>query len=97
MGASSQEFPQCKGAELSVSDFALAQHHPFQRGQPLEAHRPAGVELVGADADLGAQAVLEAVGQRVLALTMTLAESTSRKRCAWRWSVVRMASVWWLP
>ena len=35
--------------------------------------------------------------KRVLAFTITLAESTSRKnRCAWPWSLVMMASVWWL-
>ena len=35
--------------------------------------------------------------KRVLALTITLAESTSRrKRCACTWSRVTMASVWWL-
>ncbi|MCY1563442.1 hypothetical protein D9M68_1010460 [compost metagenome] len=35
--------------------------------------------------------------KRVLAFTMTLAESTSRrKRWACMWLVVRMASVWWL-
>ncbi|MNT37562.1 hypothetical protein D3C72_1737030 [compost metagenome] len=34
---------------------------------------------------------------RVLAFTITLAESTSRKnRWACTWLVVRMASVWWL-
>jgi hypothetical protein len=36
--------------------------------------------------------------KRVLAFTITLAESTSRrKRMAAAWFVVRMASVWWLP
>ena len=56
------------------------------------------MQLVGADADLGAQAVLEAVGKRVLALTITLAESTSRrKRIAFAWWVVRIASVWCEP
>src|SRR3990167_6482839 len=33
----------------SAAHFAFAQHHILQRGQPFYAHRPAGVELVGAE------------------------------------------------
>src|SRR5689334_1226094 len=36
---------------------------PLVGGEVVRAHRPAGVELVGADADFGAQAVLAAVGE----------------------------------
>ena len=41
----------------------FAQHHPFERGQPLNAHGAARVEFVGADADFSAQAVFKAVGK----------------------------------
>jgi hypothetical protein len=41
------------------------------------------VELVGADADLGAQPYSKPSAKRVLALTITLAESTSRRK---RWA-----------
>ena len=47
----------------SSANLALPQHHPLQRGQPFHADRAARVQLVGADADLGAQPVLEAIGK----------------------------------
>src|SRR5690606_12798144 len=42
-------------------DLAAAVHDVLVGDQGLEAHRPAGVELLGADADLGAEPELEAV------------------------------------
>ena len=47
----------------SAAHFALAQHHVLQRGQAFDADRPARMELVSADADLGAQAELETIGK----------------------------------
>src|SRR5688500_18841530 len=41
----------------------VAQHDPLLRGEALEADRPAGLQLVGRDADFGTQPVLEAVGE----------------------------------
>src|SRR5258707_15693779 len=41
----------------------VASHHPFVAGQLRQAHRPAGVEALGADGHLGAQAQLRAVGE----------------------------------
>ena len=73
------------------------QHHEFHRGQAFQTDRAAGVELVGADADL-APTVLEAVSEAVEALIITLAESTSRmKRMALGWLVLRIESVWCEP
>src|SRR5574338_1022966 len=40
---------------------AIAEHDPFLAGQALQPDRAAGVDLVGRDADLGPQAVFEAV------------------------------------
>ena len=65
--------------------------------QPSMPTGPRRVEFVGADADPAPRPYSKPSAKRVLALTMTLAESTSRKTAACRWSVVRMASVWWLP
>src|SRR3954471_17698909 len=47
----------------SGPDFAVAQDDPLEGREALDADRPAGVELVGADADLGAQPVFETVGK----------------------------------
>jgi hypothetical protein len=40
-----------------------SQHDPLLRGEAFEADRAARVQLVGRDADLGAEAVFEAVGE----------------------------------
>ena len=42
---------------------AIARHHVLRRGHLRQAHRPAGVQLLGGDADLGAEAELAAVGE----------------------------------
>jgi len=42
---------------------ALAIDDKFSGGQFLESHRPVGMELGGADADLGAQAELAAIAE----------------------------------
>src|SRR5918996_3094180 len=47
----------------SGADLSVPQNHEFLRGQAFEPHRPARVQLVGGNADLGAQAVLVAVGE----------------------------------
>src|SRR5207253_1920909 len=47
----------------SGPDLALAQHDPLLGRETLQPHRPARMELVGGDADLRAEAVLEAVGE----------------------------------
>ena len=74
---------------------AIAEDDPFLAGQSFEADRATGVDLVGGDADFGAESILEAVGKAVEALIMTDAESTSRrKRIALVWFSVMMASVW---
>src|SRR5437016_620920 len=41
----------------------VARHHPLIGGQVGRAHGAAGVELVGADADFGAEAIFAAVGE----------------------------------
>jgi hypothetical protein len=48
---------------LLAGNESVAQHHPLLAGQAVQADRAAGVDLVGRNADLGAQAVLEAVGE----------------------------------
>src|SRR4051794_34573559 len=48
---------------MSRPAVTVAGDDPLVGGQVVGAHRPAGVEFVGADADLGAQAVLAAVGE----------------------------------
>src|SRR4051812_4488703 len=49
-------------AGVSATDPAVAGPHPPGGGQLREAHGTAGVQLLGGDADLGAQAELGAVG-----------------------------------
>ncbi len=61
--ARTEEGGSAPAAVRSCADVALAEHHPLERGESLDAHRAARMEFVGADADLGAQAVLEAVGE----------------------------------
>src|SRR5512134_1759138 len=51
------------GAARSGADLATAENDPLLAGEPLQSDRTAGVQLVGGDADLGAQPVLEAVGE----------------------------------
>src|SRR2546425_605413 len=48
---------------LSGANLAAAEDHVLLRGEALEAHRAARMQLVGRNADLRAQAVLEAVGE----------------------------------
>ena len=48
---------------LYRSDVAVAAHEPLVGGQRLKAHGAARVQLLRADADLGAQAKLAAVGE----------------------------------
>src|SRR5690606_18397948 len=47
----------------SATDMAVTEHDPFLAGQALEADRAAGVDAVGGNADLRAEAILEAVGK----------------------------------
>src|SRR5512135_381253 len=47
----------------SAADLARPEHDPLATGQSFEADGAAGVKLVGRDADFGAEAVLEAVGE----------------------------------
>jgi hypothetical protein len=47
----------------SGADLAVAFDHVLGRRELAEAHRAAGVELLGADADLGAEAELLAVDE----------------------------------
>src|SRR5438105_4455219 len=47
----------------SGADLARPEHDPLAAGQALEAHRTAGMQLVGGDADLRAEAVFVAVGE----------------------------------
>src|SRR6185312_2550568 len=47
----------------SAADLSAAEHDPFLAGQSFEAHRPPRMQLAGRNADLGAEAVLEAVGE----------------------------------
>ena len=46
-----------------LANFALPKHHPFHRGQALDAHGSSGVKLIGGDADFGPQAVFKAIGK----------------------------------
>jgi len=79
---------------LSGANLAAAEHHVLLRGEALEAHRAARMQLVGRNADLRAQAVFEAIAKRVEAFTSTELESTSRrKRRALASSSVTIASV----
>src|SRR3954470_2539406 len=50
-------------AAKSAAHVAVAQHDPLLRGEAFEPNRPAGVELVGGDADLRPEAVFVAVGE----------------------------------
>jgi hypothetical protein len=52
-----------KTTRLLLSDLTLTQHHVLLRGQAFQADRTAGVNLIGADADLRAETVLKAVGE----------------------------------
>src|SRR5690606_1792623 len=47
----------------SGADVPVAEHHVLLAGQAFQPYRAAGVQLVGGNADLRAQAVLEAVGE----------------------------------
>src|SRR5512135_171518 len=55
--------PKRPRAAKLVAHLPVAQHDPLLRREAFEPHRAARMELVGGDADLGAQAVLEAVGE----------------------------------
>src|SRR6266851_3745449 len=44
---------------VSFAYLPAAQDNPFPAGEPFESDRAAGVKLVGRDADLGAESVLE--------------------------------------
>src|SRR2546430_17082933 len=46
-----------------LPDLAAAEHDVLLRGEALQAHRTARMQLVGRNADLRAEAVLEAVGE----------------------------------
>src|SRR5437667_9525882 len=48
---------------LSGANLAAAEDHVLLRGEALEAHRAARVQLVGGNADLCTQTVLESVGE----------------------------------
>src|SRR5258706_2537635 len=52
-----------RSSTTSGAHLAVAQHDPLLRGEALEPNGPARVQLVGRDADLGAQAVLVTVGE----------------------------------
>src|SRR4029077_12131650 len=45
------------------ADLSVPEHHELLRGEALEPDRTPGVQLVGGDADFGAEAVLVAVGE----------------------------------
>ena len=49
--------PRC----MSGADMSVSQHDPFLRCEPLQPDRTAGMELVGADANLRAEAVFKAI------------------------------------
>jgi hypothetical protein len=63
-----------------LTAFAVPEHDVLQRRQPFQADGAACVQLVVRDADFRAEAELEAVGEAVDAFTITLAESTSRRK-----------------
>ena len=46
-----------------LTHLSIPQYHELDRRQPLQPHRAPGMELVGADADLGSKPVLETVGE----------------------------------
>ena len=48
---------------LPSTDLALTPDHPTFGGQRLETHRPANMELLGRDADLGPEPELLAIGE----------------------------------
>src|SRR5271170_2730772 len=48
---------------ILFSQLSVADDDKLVAGQFLQAHRAAGVEFVGGDADLGAEAVLTAIGK----------------------------------
>jgi hypothetical protein len=74
---------------------AVAHQAPLVDQQPFHAHGTPGVNLVGADAHLGAQAEAESIAEAAAAFQNTSAESTrSMKRKAWPRSAVTMTSVW---
>src|SRR5690554_1915926 len=47
----------------SGPDVAVAEYHVLLGGQPFEANRATGVDLVSGDADLGPQTILKAIGK----------------------------------
>lgn len=47
----------------SGADLAFAEDDPLLAGEAFEAHRAAGVDLVGGNADLRTESILEAVGK----------------------------------
>src|SRR5688500_12771851 len=54
----------CAGLpEARSSDMTVPRDDPLVGGEVARAHGAAGVELVGADADFGAQSVLASVGE----------------------------------
>src|SRR5690606_27754933 len=68
-----------------ATDMAVTEHDPFLAGQALEADRAAGVDAVGGNADLGAEAILEAVSKPRRGIDhhragIDLGEETSRPR-----------------
>src|SRR3989338_2058184 len=46
-----------------LADVSVAEHHEFDRGQPFEPDRTTGMQLVGGDANLDADSLLETVGE----------------------------------
>src|ERR1700758_1604680 len=46
------------------TDLTVSPHNPFGRGQFRQPHRPAGMQLLGGDADLSTETELLAVGER---------------------------------
>src|SRR5699024_9400283 len=55
--------PTCPMGVVSRADVPLPDHEPLRGGDLGEPHGAAGVELLGGDADLGAEAELAAVGE----------------------------------
>ncbi len=47
----------------SLAAMTISRDDPFVRGEIGRAHRPAGVELIGADADFRAKPIFPAVGE----------------------------------
>src|SRR3989337_3939703 len=50
-------------ARSSAAHLAVAEDHVLERGEPLQPDRPARMQPVRGNADLGAQAVFVAVGE----------------------------------